>query len=164
MKQEQLKNLLDYDPNTGNFIWKIARNNNQIAAGTVAGRLTKKGYRHIGIDGKQYYAHRLAFLWMNGIEPTKQIDHINGIKDDNRWENLREATNLENHQNIGLCKNNTSGYNGVYYNKKANKWVSHIKSNNEYIYLGLFGTAELANEKRLEAQKELWKFQPEPRK
>lgn len=163
VSQERLKQLLIYDPISGIWTWGVARKNNQIRVGSLAGRLDKKGYRAIGIDGKNYYAHRLAFLWMTGNMPEQQVDHINGIKDDNRWSNLREATNRENSQNIDTFRSNTSGYNGVYLNKSAGKWVAHIKDNGKYHYLGLYDTPELANEARLNAQKSLWTFQPKPR-
>lgn len=77
------------------------------------------GYVQIKISGKLYHAHRLAWLYVYGYMPEKEIDHINRIRDDNRIANLREATSQLNSLNTGIYKNNTSGSKGIYYNKRA---------------------------------------------
>ena len=89
--QEELKELLDYNPETGLFTWNVYNNiKNKTTAGTF-----NDGYIQIKIKQKIYQAHRLAWLYVYGEWPKGQIDHINGIRDDNRIENLRDVTNRE---------------------------------------------------------------------
>lgn len=135
--QDELKELLSYNPNTGVFTWNVGFGN-QVFVGDVAGTVRKKtGYRKIVINGRKYYAHRLAFLYMNGEMP-KYVDHINRDSDDNCWSNLRETTNQDNCRNQGLSKNNTSGANGVYFDKRRGKWIARIKVDYKYKFLGSF--------------------------
>ena len=89
LTQDGLRQLLNYDPDMGAFTWRQGRG--PVRAGGVAGCLTRKGYRRIQIDGQNYMAHRLAWLYMYGSWPPEQIDHINEIKSDNRLDNLRLA-------------------------------------------------------------------------
>ena len=137
LTQSQLKELLHYDPDTGDFTWKV-KNNKRISIGAVAGCLSPNGYIVIGLNGKLYSSHRLAFLYMTGHIPKDQIDHINHDKGDNRWSNLRECTQSQNGANRKLSINNTSGYKGVHWNKPAKKWIVQIKFNNNKKHLGYF--------------------------
>lgn len=120
------KSGLEYDPETGLF-WR---------AGSVAGCVNKQGYRQISVRNKQYLAHRLAWLCTHGRWPKDQIDHINHRRDDNRLQNLREATNAEQRKNMKLAKNNTSGFRGV--SRQHGKWVSYIKVGGKKKHLGIF--------------------------
>ena len=138
---ERLKYLLDYNQNTGIFKWKKPTNK-RIIRGRIAGGIESKGYRQIKIDGIKYLAHRLAWFLVIGRWPFEQIDHINGIKDDNRWKNLREATCSQNKMNCGLSKRNKSGYKGVFWRKELGKWRASIKKDQKRIYLGHFDTKE----------------------
>ena len=79
------------------------------------------------IDRRVYYAHRLVWLYMMNEWPKKQIDHINGIRDDNRWGNLREASPLQNNANRKRRHDNKSGYKGVWLDKHRNRWVAEIR-------------------------------------
>ena len=163
--QEELKQLLSYDPETGVFVWLVSRGKSKI--GKVAGHvMLKDGYIQIGISGKYYQAHRLVWLYTYGNFPDCQIDHIDGNPANNKLENLRLAPRnvLDNGQNKKLHKNSTTGFNGVTYSKSSRKFLSRICIENKRINLGYFDTAESAYDARLKAQKELWKFQPEPRK
>lgn len=101
-------NFVDGESNTesGLFYWLVA-NSNRIAVGDIAGNKDRDGYIRIGINGNNYPAHRLAWLYMTGSFPTKQLDHINHIRDDNRWLNMREVDNRENSRNHSISKNNT---------------------------------------------------------
>jgi len=134
--------LLDYDPATGLFTWKIRRGCRP--AGAEAGTLSH-GYIVIRIDGKSHQAHRLAFLVVNGYMP-KEIDHINGDPSDNRIINLRQATRQENVRNTGMRVNNTSGYKGVYWDKSNGKWQAQAQdANGKRKTLGRFPTPEAAS-------------------
>ncbi|MCP1440474.1 hypothetical protein J3D56_003910 [Erwinia persicina] len=146
MTEEELKALLHYDAETGFFTWKTNRQGTA-RAGRIAGNLCNNGYLTIQIKGKNYRAHRLAFLFMTGEFPTDMCDHINGIRDDNRWVNLRQATRAENNQNRSISSANTSGVKGVCWDKFARKWQAQICINSKNAHLGYFTTlaaAELA--------------------
>ena len=154
MTQDELKELLDYAPETGIFRWKIYKNQSA-KIGDVAGTLCSNGYRHININRKRYLEHRLAWLYIHGEWPKKEIDHINGIKDDNRIENLREATRSENECNKTKRRDNTSGYKCIGWNKAAQKWCARIQIYNKRKHLGLFDSKEEAYAVYCKAAKEL---------
>jgi hypothetical protein len=135
LTQEYLKELLSYNPLTGEFVWIAPRK--RVIVGRVAGGLLK-GYVRICINKKTYWAHRLAWLYMTGKSPSKQIDHINHNRADNRFINLRECSHQENHRNRTLQKNNTSGFIGVCWNKNDKKWLASIRINGNRKNLGLF--------------------------
>lgn len=96
--QERLREVLSYDAATGDFAWLDTRHS-AVKIGQVAGRINSEGYRKIKIDGQMYSAHRLAWFYQFGEFPSKQIDHINQNKSDNRICNLRLATNAQNQMN-----------------------------------------------------------------
>jgi hypothetical protein len=117
----------------GGLYWKV--NRGSAKAGNKAGREKPDGYIQIIIGGVHYYEHRLVFYIHNGRFP-KYIDHINGVKSDNRIENLREATPSENQLNRRVMKNNSSGYKGVY--RQKGKWCSRITFKKVRYYLGAY--------------------------
>jgi len=135
--QGKLKKHLSYDPNTGVFV-KLTSTNNRHKVGDIAGSLDYKWYTILRIAGDNYKSHRLAFLYMTGKFPKNQVDHINHIRNDNRWINLREVTHQENNRNLSKAKNNKSGVTGVCWNCKSNMWQSYISLMGKRIYLGLF--------------------------
>jgi hypothetical protein len=139
LTQDILKSLLNYEPKTGVFTYKDKKR-----FGLVAGNISKAGYVQIWINGKTRLAHRLAWLYMVGEWPKKQIDHINVIKTDNSFCNLREADNAENNRNTKTRVNNTSGYKGVVYDKSGSCWRAKTKFNNKDISLGSFKTPQEA--------------------
>lgn len=141
--QDELKELLHYNPDTGIFTWLTSRAN-KINKGDIAGGINKQGYIRLKINNIEYKAHRLVWLYMTGEMPKEFIDHINGVKTDNRWCNLREATNAENNRNTGLPPTNTSGYKGISLNKKTNRWIAQASIGNKNKYIGSFGTPEEA--------------------
>jgi len=143
--QERLKELLHYDHDTGVFT-RIYSTSKRIKVGDVAGSLDKKGYIVIGINGKIYKSHRLAWLYVYGTWPKEFIDHVNGIRNDNRIVNLREATWTENMRNRSVHINNTSGFRCVTWNKDKCKWQSYFRLNGKQKHLGLFDTAEDASD------------------
>jgi len=163
LTQTRLKEFLQYDPATGIFIW-LQRSLESFAslhhgktwntrfAGKSAGSVNKiTGYLHIRVGGKVYPAHRLAFMHMNGSFPRYQTDHINHSRTDNRWRNLREASNQENGMNQSMPNTNTSGFVGVYWNKRRGKWYSQIRVYGKLIHLGYFTDKDDAIKARKEA-------------
>ena len=113
--QKRLKELLSYNYETGVFTWKVSRG--KANKGMDANSVNGLGYIQIGIDGKRYLGHRLAWLYMNSEMPEKQIDHINHNKRDNRIVNLRNADYTINSRNVPIQKNNKTGIVGVAYCK-----------------------------------------------
>jgi HNH endonuclease/AP2 domain len=143
--QKELKELLEYNPDTGIFTWN-KKPNRRILVNSIAG-FKSLGYISIRLLGRIYRAHRLAWLYMTGSWPQKEyIDHINGIKDDNRFCNLREATNSENCFNSAKRPLNTSGYKGVSYDKSRNKWSVRATINTKKYFIGRYESAEMAYE------------------
>jgi len=132
--QAQLKEVLHYNPNTGLFEW-IDRLSNRVKINDVAGTLSN-GYITIQVFSKLYQAHRLAWLYMTGSWPKEHIDHINHIRDDNRWINIRGATNSENQKNKTKRKDNKSGVTGVCWDKQRQKWSSELKVDGVKVHLG----------------------------
>ena len=139
-----LRERIDYDPETGVLRWKESLGIKTVA-GKECGGLHSSGYRNIVINKRPFRAHRIAFALFYGKWPIDQIDHINGIKDDNRISNLREASREENAANRAKSKNNTSGFKGVYWGNWANKWVAQIFFKKKRIYLGLFDCPQKAH-------------------
>ena len=149
LTQELLKELIHYDPETGEFTWlerdrrhfKTDRSRNiwnTTFHGNVAGGDDGSGYLRIGVLCKSYRAHRLAFLYMTGEFPPEHTDHINGIRDDNRWINLRAATSAENCRNARISSNNNSGVHGVSWHKRCSFWVVGIQLNGKSKHIGYF--------------------------
>ncbi|RTL72360.1 MAG: HNH endonuclease [Hyphomicrobiales bacterium] len=142
---ELLKSVVHYEPETGVFTW-IMRSG--VSAGILrwngrwpgkrAGSLNPRGYRAISLCGFKDLEHRLAWLYVTGRMPADQIDHINGQKDDNRFANLREASNSENQINKPIYATNKSGFKGVSWHRGAQKWQAFFGPK----YLGLFTDIE----------------------
>lgn len=135
---EQIKSVLHYDPETGIFTW-LESPQGRVMAGSVAGSITYQGYVSIKFGRKPYFAHRLAWLYMTGEWPPDCIDHINGIKNDNRIENLRPATVHQNLQN-----QYGKGYRFRPEKSKKNPWIAQIKINGKTKHLGSFATKDEA--------------------
>jgi hypothetical protein len=140
LTQARLKELLRYDPETGVFTWLITRSR-RARRGSVAGSLHVSGYIHIIVDGCAYKAHRLAWLYVHGVWPD-EIDHINCIKDDNAFSNLREVSRLQNMKNIRRFTTNKSGFKGVGFH--GGKWRARITCDRKPMFLGHFDTPEMA--------------------
>lgn len=161
LTQERLKELLHYDPATGVFTWRVSAGG--VKAGSVAGSLYSNGYRLIGVKGKYYLAHRLAWLYTTGAWPLSGIDHRNGVCDDNRFCNLREASKSENQHNRKTPVNNTSGFLGVTWHTRDRKWQAQIMVGGSTLFLGSFLTPEDAHAAYLAAKAIHHPFQPAPR-
>jgi len=143
LTQKRLHQLLDYDPLSGIFTWKV-KAAMRVMAGQLAGTLSPDGYIRICLDRKNYLAHRLAWLHVHGEFPPKHIDHINNLHADNRLVNLRCATHGENARNQGSKSNNTSGWCGVTFNIPAGKYQAQIGMAGERHNLGLYRSPEIA--------------------
>lgn len=148
--QEELKEILFYEPSTGIFTWKVKRGN--IRAGQVAGSIHAQGYIPIGINGKIYQAHQLAVLYMTGSWPKGGVDHINRNRSDNRWKNIRELSQQGNLRNQGLSSRNTSGITGVSWIARRGKWQAQIKVDRKQIGLGLYDNFVDAVQARWDAE------------
>lgn len=131
---KRLREVLRYDPATGIFVWlDRSEASPQWRARYVGKRAGSKSG-----NGQGYTEHRLAWLYVTGSWPESQIDHINCNRAENRFSNLREATNSENMQNSGARKNNTSGFKGVAWDKRNKKFIASIGVGGKLLYLGRF--------------------------
>jgi hypothetical protein len=146
-----VRELLDYDPETGALTWRErgrkwfksdhdqTRWNARFSGGRAGSAPKKKrGYVYVRSPGRIHKAHRVIWLWMTGEWPRDQVDHINHDRADNRWCNLRAATNADNQKNVSLRADNTSGAVGVRRHTHGDKWRAQIKVGGRFIHLGLF--------------------------
>lgn len=137
VNKRNIIDVLTYEPETGKFFWKKSIGKKTVV-GAEAGSVDNSGYSKIKIYGRTYRAHRLAWLLINGEWPKKEIDHVNGIRNDNRIENLRLANSRQNKMNSCLRKDNTSGYRGVIFHPKKCLWQARIGRNGKMKSLGYF--------------------------
>jgi hypothetical protein len=142
--QNRIKELLNYNPETGVFIWIKPRRG--VVVGSECGRLSVFGYREFCIDYKLMRAHRVAFLYMTGKLPDCDVDHINRVRNDNRWANLRLCNATQNAANASLKLSNTSGIKGVSWDAVRNKWLAQIRINGKKKNLGRFNSVDDAAE------------------
>ncbi|MDD5375277.1 HNH endonuclease signature motif containing protein [Acidithiobacillus sp.] len=148
----RLREILNYDPQTGVFTWK-ARLATHVHAGDIAGSFNR-GYLEIGIGGKAYAGHRLAWLYEFGCWPTKNIDHIDGNPGNNRICNLRDVSQSGNMQNLRRAQSNsTHGILGI--SKNGTNWAAQITAGGVKHYLGTYATQELAREAYLLAKRQI---------
>lgn len=149
--QDLLHALLNYDPLTGIFTWRsVVAPQTRIKVGCNAGTISAHGYLVIGIDRRQYPAHRLAWIYMAGALPAHQVDHKDKDRTNNRWSNLREATHSQNQMNKRSSRK-TSGLKGTTYSAHRRKWQAQIRHNKKTFSLGYFATTELAHQAYREA-------------
>jgi hypothetical protein len=141
---DRLREVLNYDAPTGVFTWRIKLSRKTVV-GRKAGSTKPSGYVSIRIDTSGYYAHRLAWCYVYGSWPEEEIDHINGLRADNRISNLRQASRKQNMENR-VQATGSSGYRGVCWLEANQKWRASIVHNRKNIYLGLFETAEEASD------------------
>lgn len=155
LTQDQLRQVLFYDPETGVFVRR--KNSRGRRKSIIAGckpSNASHGYIRITINKKRYMAHRLAWLYVNGRFPEKEIDHINGIRHDNRICNLREASTMENAFNRKTPSSNQSGFRGVSWDKVKAMWLAVCKVQGTHFFLGYF-------EKKIDAAKAYQSFASE---
>jgi len=149
---ERAAELLEYNPDTGALIWKKARPG--CVRGALVGTRSSHGYTQIEVDYRLYKAHRVAWLLMTGGWPHFQIDHINGVRADNRWKNLRHATPLQNSRNRRPNANSKSGVTGVSWSEKTKRWHACLGLNNRTLHLGHHEKLEDAVAAREAAERE----------
>lgn len=152
---ERLRELLTYDPETGVFKWNAGGKGRRLDR--VAGGLHPTlGYWYIGVDRVKYPSHRVAWLYMTGKWPEHEIDHINGVRSDNRWSNLREATKSQNMQNQRRAVRGTSQYLGVC--ALGKKWKASIQVDKKSRHIGVYLTEEDAYAAYLEVKRKLHEY------
>lgn len=118
---ERLRELINYDPDTGIFTWRIGRPG--ASKGSVCGRISHLGYREICVDRKLYRACRLAVLYMTGRFPDGLVDHVNRQRSDDRWENLRPCTQRQNMANC-VARN---GIKGISWDNQRGRWLAQAR-------------------------------------
>jgi hypothetical protein len=154
---ERVKELLDYDAETGVFKWRVTRGS--VVKGDIAGGFKDRGYMQIGVDGVMYSLHRIAWLYANGTWPEGDIDHINGDRSDNRLANLRNVSRRMNLQNQRRPhKTNSCGFLGVYLEKKSQKYIARLRvpgCAHGGHQIGRYDTAEEAGAAYIEAKRRL---------
>lgn len=150
----RVREVLDYDPATGVFRWKV-KSAIRIKVGDLAGAINKHGYRYIKVDTKCLKANRLAWLYVTGEWPCHFVDHINGIKSDDKFSNLRDVRHAENIQNERKARaNSKSGVLGVTrHHRSGGQWRADIGVSGKNVYLGPFKTIEEASQAYLEAKR-----------
>lgn len=152
LDQETLKTLVTYIPETGEFFWKIG------VRGSTKEKLAggkSDGYTIIRIDKKNYKSHRLAWLFVHGVWPSFEIDHINGVRSDNRLCNIRDVSRCVNAQNLieSMPKRSKDAPLGVSWHRAAKKWRAMIWDGSKNIYLGLFEDADIAHMEYVKAKR-----------
>jgi hypothetical protein len=141
LNQNRLKQMLKYDAETGQFTWLVK--SGPLSAGAIAGT-PHNGYLRIQVDGKCYRAHRLAFFYVNGSMPIDEIDHINGIKNDNRWVNLRTTNHQTNMQNQSRA-HSSNGCKTLGVSMQGAKYRARVRVNGKNKNLGMFNSPDAAH-------------------
>lgn len=151
---QELQQIVEYFPESGIFLWKITKGN-YVKTGKEFGSWDLYGYKTVRINKKSYKLHRLAWLYVYGKMPANDIDHINGIRHDNRISNLRDVTrqtNLENQTILKRKKKHTTLI-GAYFDVRKNTYYSRISIKNKNIHLGTFKTEQQAHDAYVAAKR-----------
>ena len=150
LTQERLKALFNYNPTTGQVTRKVKIKHR--LAGTLVGTSGARGYLQCSVDGEVHKVHRLVWLYVHGVWPTGQIDHINHVTSDNRIDNLRDVSCAQNHQNRARKTKSASGHLGVTWHKRDQRWQAHIELDGKSTHLGLFQNLDDAVAARKQAE------------
>lgn len=132
-----MRECLEYDPDTGEMRW-IKSTSSSVRAGDVVRGFDRQGYSQVGIGGRRWMTHRIAWFLYHGVWPDTGLDHENRVPSDNRIVNLRPGNKAENAVNAGIRSDNLSGYRDVCWHKKAQKWMAQSSSKNRVSYMGLY--------------------------
>jgi hypothetical protein len=160
---EILRKLLRYEPETGKLFWRkrelkhfnategraaanVCATWNAKHAGREALTGLSNGYRNGRVLDRPVRAHRVIWAMQTGAWPDADVDHINGVKDDNRWSNLRQASRSQNACNRPVEKRSAAGIKGVRWHKRDRRWIARIRANGKEFHLGSFLSAEAAKE------------------
>lgn len=139
---EILQEKFEYDPETGKIYKRFGDQTYSVLGGEAFKSVDRKGYLFGKLNRRKYFAHRVAWAMYHGEWPQGQIDHINGDRQDNRIENLRVVSNLENCRNLGRkpARNPEfdSGVNGVHWNKQNSKWMVRLRTKGKWLYFGCY--------------------------
>jgi hypothetical protein len=153
---ERLREFLHYNPENGVFTWRETRCSRAIVGASAGGTHSVSGYWRICIEKRLYRAHRLVWLYVHGAFPLGDIDHINGVRDDNRICNLRQVTRQTNTQNLRTNKGATSRFLGVSWEAYTGRWKAQIKGpDGKHRNLGRFDVEEDAYQAYLDAKRKL---------
>jgi hypothetical protein len=153
----RLREALVYDPASGEFNWRKTLSN-AATSGQTAGTKNSKGYVLICVDGKRYQASRIAWKYVTGDDPGEsEVDHINRVRADNRFANLRLADRKTNCENINVPRHNTSGFKGVARRRDNGRWQAYIYHHKRRIHLGTFSDIDLAIAARQVAEESLFR-------
>ena len=139
---EFVRQLFDYDPDTGTLSWKVSRG--CVKAGTPI-TSQSKGYLQVMINKQNHKAHRVIWLLVHGQWPNEELDHRDGNRSNNRLNNLRPATSAQNKMNKACRDDSAAGLKGAFQDKRDGRWCSRITVGGKYIHLGRFATAEEAH-------------------
>ena len=155
-----VRSRIKYDPYTGKFTWLILRGRDVSALNIDAGCDGRKhGYARITFGQKGFLAHRLAWLYVTGQWPSKDIDHIDGNRSNNKWLNLREASQQQNSQNLRKARSNSkSQLLGAHYSKCNKNWAAQIRFNGKIHHIGSFSTPEDAHAAYIEKKRQVHGF------
>lgn len=152
---ETLRAMLNYDPDSGVFTWKVNRRRKAMA-GARAGYTSRDGYIYIKIFNRKYLAHRLAWLYVYGSFPKQMIDHWDRNPLNNSLINLRLATNTQNTINCKVHRDNKWGYKGVYFRRSSGRFLAQIGVSGRQVYIGSYSTPEEAGAAYLVKAREIY--------
>lgn len=153
---DRLRELLSYDEHSGQFNWLVSRG--KAAAGDVAGCVNRGGYIEIRIERKTYLAHRLAFVWVTGELPSGEVDHIDGLRANNSFANLRAVSSVINHQNQRKAhRSSKTGLLGVSWKASKGRYRASIDVEGRKLHLGYFRDKDAAHVAYLNAKRALHK-------
>lgn len=153
---DAIRTRVSYDPITGEFT-RLISSGGSTAGSVINSKPSKNGYIYVAVFDSKILAHRLAWALSHGEWPPHDVDHIDGVRSNNRLSNLRPATRSENMQNARKARasNKSCGLLGVSWSKAANRWSASIKTNGKAMYLGLFDCPKQAHEAYIQAKREL---------
>lgn len=155
LSHKHVKECFHYEPSSGKLTWKISKAR-CVKIGQEAGWMRSDGYRQVEVDGTKFLVHRLIYFFIEGKFPPKEIDHIDGNKSNNRWNNIRACSRSENMSNAGPRRNNKLGIRGVYYDPKRRRYITRIRKGCTKKYIGSFKTKEEAARAYQEEQSKIF--------